>query len=356
MRNRDKKENRNFIMTAFLIVLLMLTAIISAIIFRVQSIKRLGGPGADEPAVYDRYYAFIIDDDDSSFWNGVYEGARRYGEKTGAFVEEFASNLTEDLSPAERIRVAVACGVDGIIVENTDKKSVKKEIAAAAKAGIPVILTGSGDDDASTGRISFVGISRYDLGGVYGKQVTILAKKLLTDRDSVKITVLTGRDADEQSQKLLISTIRESIAKDSDLYGRIEFDIKEIEDRGTFASQKPVTDLLMSPDNVPDILVALNEDLTLSSYEAVIDNNVVGRCNIIGYYDSESIREAIENEVIYSTVSVDAAQMGEYCASALDEYIDTGYVSEYFMADSYAVDVDTVSSPALSDEETEVDQ
>ena len=34
--------------------------------------------------------------------------------------------------------------------------------------------------------------------------------------------------------------------------------------------------------------------------------------------------------------------MGRYAADALSEYLDTGYVSEYYTADSYAVDHATV--------------
>ena len=242
------------------------------------------------------------------------------------------------------MKIAINSHVDGIIVENVGRASVKNEIAAAAEAGIPVVLAGSGDDDAETGRISFVGVSRYDLGGMYGRQVAVLAKKLLNDKDRVRITVLTGRDSDAESQKLLISAIREILSQDTDLYGKIDFETYEIDDIGTFASQRSVTDMLMDPSNVPDILVTLNEDHTNSAYQAVIDNNIVGRCNIIGYYDSEVIRDAIENEILYSTVTVDAFQMGRYATDALNEYLDTGYVSEYFAADSYAIDHDTVVS------------
>ena len=328
--------------TVVLVILILITFATATVVFLVQR-RILSESETQETAKeYGRYYAFISDDDDSSFWKEVYDGAKVAGDEADAYVEDFAADLAVTYSTEERIKVAVAAGVDGIIVENVGRASVKNEIAAAAEAGIPVVLAGSGDDDAETGRISFVGVSRYDLGGMYGRQVAVLAKKLLNDKDRVRITVLTGRDSDAESQKLLISAIREIPSQDTDLYGKIDFETYEIDDIGTFASQRSVTDMLMDPSNVPDILVTLNEDHTNSAYQAVIDNNIVGRCNIIGYYDSEAIRDAIKNEIIYSTVSVDAFQMGRYAADALSEYLDTGYVSEYFTADSYAVDHSTV--------------
>ena len=333
------KKSRSFWFV--LILLILITAATAVAIFFAQRNAHLSGIKKEGLKTYDRYYAFITDEENSSFWKEVYEGAHEEGENTDAFVENFASNLAVSYSIEERIRIAVASGVDGIIVENLNRKAEKNEIAAASEVGIPVVLVG-GNDDAETGRISYVGVSRYDLGGIYGRQVVILAKKLLTDQGEVKITVLTGKGADAESQKLLISTIRDYVAADTDLYGRIKFNTCEIDDLGTFASQRSVTELLMDPENVPDILITLNEEHTNSAYQATVDNNIVGKCNIIGYYDSESIRRAIENEILYATITVDAIQMGKDCTTALNEYLDSGYVSEFFMADTYVVDKDSV--------------
>ena len=64
-----------------------------------------------------------------------------------------------------------------------------------------------------------------------------------------------------------------------------------------------------------------------------MDYNQVGEVDVIGYYDSPSTLQAIERQVVYSTVSIDTAQMGKYCVAALDEYNELGNVSEYFSVD-----------------------
>ncbi len=336
-------EKHSVLLRVLVILLIIITIATAVSLFLVQRNAARSEKKDETLKTYDRYYAFISEEQNSSFWEEVYGGARSEGEKTDAYVEDFASDLAVGYSLEERIRIAIASGVDGIIVENANRTTEKNEIAAASAAGIPVVLVG-GNDDAGTGRISYAGVSRYDLGGIYGRQVVILAKKLLADRGRVKITVLTGEGADAEAQRLLISTIRDIVTADVDLYGRIDFATQEIDDVGTFASQRSITEFLMDPENVPDILVALSEEHTNSATQAVVDNNVVGQCNIIGYYDSENIRKAIESEILYATISVNAAQLGEDCTTALNEYLDSGYVSEYFMADTYVVDHETVSA------------
>lgn len=64
-----------------------------------------------------------------------------------------------------------------------------------------------------------------------------------------------------------------------------------------------------------------------------IDYNKVGEVNILGYYDSDTIINAIDRNVIYATAAIDTEQMGRFCINALQEYHALGYTSQYFTAD-----------------------
>ena len=108
------KKSRSF---WFVLILLILITVATAVaIFWAHRNAHLSGTKEEELKTYDRYYAFITDEENSSFWKEVYEGAHEEGENTDAFVENFASNLAVSYSIEERIRIAVASGVDGIIV------------------------------------------------------------------------------------------------------------------------------------------------------------------------------------------------------------------------------------------------
>jgi ribose transport system substrate-binding protein len=255
------------------------------------------------------------------------------------------------------MEIAIDSKVDGIIVEGNDVLTLRRKIVEANANGIPVVVVNQDLTDSE--RISFVGIGRYDLGQTYGRQACELAEKMLqeeakngeTTQKKLRVMVLTGQEPDSNGQNLLISGIREEIAKDETLTDRIVLETYPIDDSGSFAAEEAIRDIFVGKENVPDILICLNEIHTSCAYQAVIDYNRVGITNIIGYYDSETILNGVDKEIIYSTISMDAEQMGRYCAAALSEYLDTGYVSEYFTVDTYVINHDNVREYLGEEEE-----
>ena len=329
-----KKGGKDKISALMIIVLIILTVSVGIIIFWLQYSMLSRSQKDVEEHTYDSYYAFVAGDD-SDFWQDVYENARDTAEKDNIYVEKFGSELAAGYTEAERIEIAVASGVDGIIAEGGSKAALKKALKKADEAGIPVVLLG--EDMRDIPRVSFVGVGQYDLGEMYGVQATVLAKKILNDKDNVRITVLSSSSKPTEGEKLIISAIRKVVLSDADLYGRATIDSYPIGDDGLFSSQETVYDFFMEKD-LPDVIIALTEEQTVSAYQAVVDLNLAGVINIIGSHDTETIKNAIKNEVIYSTVATDTAQYGKYAVDALEEYIRSGNVSEYFAVDNIVLD------------------
>lgn len=340
-----------FAVTTFsLISLMILITMGGMVIFKAQFDESNSIEAQEEYINYNRYYAMITSDDRADFWQSVYNGAREEGMMESAYVEFFAGDLGTRYSMEERMEIAIAANVDGIIVEGEDIDSLRSEIIKAGESGIPVVVINQ--DVAESGRISFVGIGRYDLGQTYGRQTCELAEKILQERDEendegnagkkLQILVLISQEADSNGQNLLMSGIREEIAANEALENKIELDTYIIDDSGAFTAEESIRDIFMGQDEVPDILVCLTEIYTTCAYQAVIDYNRVGITNIIGYYDSETIRAGVDKEVIYCTISMDTEQMGRYCVYALSEYLDIEHVSEYFTVDTYVVNKENV--------------
>ena len=329
--NMKKTGKQNIIP---LVILMIATAAAGAILFKLQFDSRTKAEEKEPEKIYDGYYAYVSESDDEVFWQEVYEGALAEGEETDICIEDFASGLKSGYSAAERIRIAVWSGVDGIIAEGKST-AFKNALKEAKDAGIPVVLLGT--DDAETGRVSFVGASGYDLGLLYGKQAAGLSKQILNRKDRVTLTILSRQDDAGTTQDLLINTIRDSLLRDEDFNNRITINTVSVAAGGTFASQEAVTDILFEAEkegSVPDIIIALSGELTNSAYQGILDLNLTGDCNIIGYYATDTIREAIENENVYSTILIDAKEMGSLSVDALSEYRESGYVSEYYPVDS----------------------
>jgi ribose transport system substrate-binding protein len=352
VKNKKKKETRNhlFAVTTFwLLVLMVLVTLVGIVIFKMQ-IDAVDLPEDEKSYTeYNKYFAMITDNDKADFWQDVYAGAKQSGEEQGNYVELFASDMGQDYSVEERMEIAIAANVDGIIVEGNDVVTLRRKIEKAKENGIPVVVVNQDLTDSE--RISFVGLGRYDLGQTYGRQTCELAETLLENREKnaesgeepLQVMVLTGQEPDSNGQNLLISGIREEIAKNEELANQIVLETYPINDSGSFAAEEAIRDIFVGNEDVPDILICLNEIHTSCAYQALIDYNRVGITNLIGYYDSETILNGVSKEIIYSTISIDAKQMGRYSVDALSEYLETGYVSEYFTVDTYVINRDNVA-------------
>ena len=181
-------------------------------------------------------------------------------------------------------------------------------------------------------RTSFVGVSNYNLGREYGRQVLSI-----TDKEVRKVLVLMNAETQYTSQNIIFSGIQETL----DGYTDIQVRAAAVENKGAFDVEESIRKLFMEK-TLPDVIICLDEISTSCVYQAVVDYNKVGEIDIIGYYDSESILRAIDRNVVRSTISIDTAEMGQYSVMALDEYRKNGYVSEYFSVDTNLITAENV--------------
>jgi ribose transport system substrate-binding protein len=269
---------------------------------------------------YQYHYAIISEEADVPFWEDLYEGALEAGEEQNIYVEKIGSNLSADYSLQDLMKIAIASKVNGIIVE-PNKEGIADLIDEADAAGIPVITVIK--DAPDTKRKSFIGINSYNLGQAYGEQVLELARV-----GSHRITVLMNSDHVNTSQAVIYSSIVKALGNCN-----AEITSTVINTPNTFSREEEIRKIIMNTDSAPDILVCLNASDTLSAYQAIVDYNKVGKIDIIGYYYSNIIIKAIEKNIIYSTMTFDAKQMGIYCIEALSEYNRTKHASAYYSVD-----------------------
>lgn len=332
------------------LVLVLMTALL--IFFFVSYSKRIE-KSVDE-RVYDRYYAMIAEDGESAFWQSVYHAAKEAGDKENVYVEMISENLSQDYSTLELMEIAISSGVDGIIVSADERPEMKELIEKAYNSGIPVVTLFS--DNANSQRLSFVGVSNYNLGREYGNLILEMASKKNFHGDSIKVSILVDANSNDSGQNVLYAAIKETVENENRMRAQshipIEIEFFTVDSTNSFSVEQSVRSMFMSKEDVlPDIVVGLNEIDTTSIYQSVVDYNAVGNINILGYYDSEAILKGIERNVIYATVSIDTKQMGQFCIDALSEYFEFGYTSQYFTADIYIIDKDNVMKYTESDDE-----
>lgn len=311
------------IAVAFIIIMIGMS-------FYKHRISEIGNRNAAVHDTFKFHYVMIAEGADDLFWDAVCQGAQDEGRKQNAYIERLESNLSVNYALSDLLKIAIASRVDGIIIEPNGDAEIKRLINEADDAGIPVITVLK--DEPQSSRKSFVGVSSYDQGQAYGKQVAEMVKD-----GRKKVTVLLNSDSRDTSQNIIYTGICEAVNQLD-----AEVSTATINTENTFSSEEVIRNILMDTVNPTDVLVCMTADDTLSAYQAIVDYNKVGLIDIIGYYDSDLILNAIKMDNIHSTLVVDARQMGAYCVEALTEFRKTKHVSDFYSVDTSIISKNNV--------------
>ena len=303
---------------------------------------------------YDRYYVMITENPKSSFWQSVYRSALETAGENNDCVEMISENLSRDYSVYELMEIATISGVDGIIVSADESPEMTELIDRAASNGIQVVTLYN--DNSASDRLSFVGISNYNLGKQYGELILKLAHEKKFSIDTIEVVIFADVNSADAAQNLMFTGIQETVDAEADetknTHPPIDITIYGVDTTNEFSVEESIKTLLLKDrESLPEIVVCLNEMDTIAAYQTVVDYNEVGLVNILGYYDSEVILNGIDRDVIYATISTDTEQMGRYSVNALDEYFQYGYTSQYLSTDISVITKDNVAQFMEEDED-----
>ncbi|BCK00345.1 sugar ABC transporter substrate-binding protein [Anaerocolumna chitinilytica] len=320
-------------------LLLVMVCLLPVLIFLQYGQRKFAGAEKADLAQtkeYEKHYVLIAKDRTTSFWQSVYDNAREEAEANNIYLEQAGSNLSQDYTMEDYLRISIASKVDGIIVCPDGSDNVKELINEAVKNNIPVVTVLN--DDINTKRASFVGINSYELGQVYGEQIV---KKV--SNDTRKIYILFHSMASNSMNDVIFNQIKKKL--NENFKGR-DFLIQPyyITDNKEFDSEEAIRDLFISQEDIPDILVCMEEVDTECACQAIVDYNKVGEVTIIGSYSSDIILEGIRKDLAAVTVAVDTKQLGKQSVQALLEYDQMGYVNNFYNADIHIIDKNNVNS------------
>lgn len=281
---------------------------------------------------YEHHYVIIPDDTDSVLWQDIYQSAKDAANEQDAYVELFGNWAVADYDPLSYINIAIAAKVDGIILKPDGTAKMRAAINAAEEAGIPVITVL--DDDTSSARKSFVGINSYQMGTTYGRQVLTCVND---STENIAVLLNYGDGGKDLIFKELKATVLEGLSEEQ--RSRVTIHPLTITSSSTFDTEEVIRELISDEETRPDILVCMNETDSERAYHAMVDYNQVGSIDIIGYYQSETILNAIEKGTVPMAVTLNTQQIGQRSIDALEEYYSMGYASNY-----YSVDLNIITS------------
>lgn len=317
------------------IIVSVITLSLGILVFRLyfNSMKQTKSEGD-----YEKYYAMIVNDRDSSFWQSVYEGAFQQAQRHNAYLELSGTQVFQNYSRNDLMHIAIHSGVDGIIVEADESEEMTTLIKEAMEKNIPVITVYG--DNADSERISYVGVNSFNLGKEYGLEVVEAWKE---KKQPMTAAVLVSANAQDSGQSTLCTGVRSTIRNEGITAEEIDVQLVAVDTANAFAVEETIRDLFTNYE-VPDVIICLSELTTTCVYQAVVDFNKVGDVEILGYYDSETIRKGIKRGVIDATFAVDTKRMGRYAIEALEEYGLRGYTSQYFATEVTLINQENIES------------
>ena len=342
------KVSRNRIAVVVLagIVLVLFFATMAGLFYYRETINKIGEVKEEASNEYPRLYAYIADDPESQLSGRIYKEISEYAVQNNCFVEMTGQGLSTSYSKADRINIAISSKVDGIIIEGDDSEETKNLINKATRKGIPVVTVLS--DSAGSSRKSFVGLNNYSLGTEYGNELAAIGKE--TNTYPLNVLILLDRD-DGNSDDIIHSAIQQAVlGKSIILYS-------EVVDTSTpFTAQEDVMNILddlSKKRQMPDVIICLNDRTTESTIQCIVEKNLVGKTTILGYYDSDTIKKAIDRGSVYATFAIETKTLASHCIKALNEYNNTGFVSEYSAASYILINRSNISQYDQEGDENE---
>lgn len=298
-------------------------------------------------AAFGYHIALISQNPSDVLWDSIYQGAVEEGGKVDSFVENFGADLSVSYSTEELMRMAIAASVDGIIVEANGSEELTDLIDEAEKEGIPVVTILQ--DAPNSKRKSFVSANDYALGELYGNQVAAAVQEFgQEEQEPCKVSVLVNTKDANGTPNLIYSGISEVVGSSAQ---NVSLSSVTIDGEGNFKSEETIRSMILNQEERPDIMVCLSAIDTISAYQSIIDYNLVGKIQVIGYYFSPEILEGIQKGIIRSSVAINAAEMGQDSVRGLHEYITEKYVSEYLPVASELITKNNAERYMEKDEE-----
>lgn len=303
-------------------------------LYKGAHLNKLGNTLQLQNKEYSKHYVMITEDTSSSFWNRVYKAAQNEAETHDAYIEY----MKQEYSVLEKLKIAINCKVDGIILEADETEEMKELINEAVEQGIAV--TTVLNDCPTSNKQSYIGIDTYHLGKIYAQQILELYKE-----HKVPVAVIMDLERPRQEQKVIYMSISKVL---QEAHAPITLQAININGEDQFTSEEGIRNIVVNEKYVPSIMVCLNDIDTRCIYQAVIDYNKVDQIKILGCYTSEDIIQAVKEGIITATVAVNAEQMGQSAVQTLEAY-KTGYVDNYLLTDVKLVTSEMVQDYLLKE-------
>ncbi len=267
-------------------------------------------------------FAMIIKDSEDPYWKSFKEGADKAAALYQASLDttylEARGQVKSEFNERTLIDKSTIANVDGIITFISEPIGCEKWIDQAAELNIPVITLEN--DVPNSKRTSFVGYNAYRFGQEAGKKMA----ESLRGKGKVAIVMSRNEQEEQNSQNLKISGFLNEVNQSPSL----EIVNYIISDNGLYSTQDIVSKLISEETPIDGIFVTNSVD-TESIAQLLIDNNLVGKYQVVGSGNSEEIVRYVSKGILFASVYVNAYEMGYKTVETLAKIKNNEAVPSY---------------------------
>lgn len=299
---------------ALIVIFLLLGFALSQSITTMVSLSEAVATGDVPGNPPTRHVSVFLPDQATLFFEDVRNGVRSVADRY---------NLAVSFHPigpvAPEFRLAQYSGIDGaIIYPYLPEKEMRKELEDLEENDIPVVLVEQ--DVADEWPWTFVGTNNFEMGRRIGTQ---LGRKGPHQRI---VVVYSEKSPAVASERELIELGMTTVMGDG-----LDAPITRRQtDRNPLDAEALTHELLRESGTPPvSALVFTDTDDTLAALQAVINLNLVGEVQIIGFGVTEAILDYLERGVLDATIAVNPQRIGIESMRVLSELIQTGNAPAY---------------------------
>ncbi len=308
---------------------LLFTVSLGISLYTIISLLQVSSSTGEKGEIVESHIGLFIPENSYSFFQEVIEGAQSAAEELGVGL-----SLHRIDSESPDLTMAKYSGITGaVIYPDIPEEAMRALLSELNGEGIPVVLIEHNISD--TKPWPYVGTNNFDLG----KRIGDLASSI--GKDPIEMAVVysdksPGIYAERELVEMGILSAFGERSIGTIHYMKTDMNPLEAED---------LTSRLLSSSPEVNLIVFTDSNDTLAAAQVVIDMNLVGQVQIIGFGSEAPVLDYISRDVVAGTIAVNPFDIGYRSVEVVNE-LETEGLSESFV--DTGVDIITKKSlPAL---------
>lgn len=275
-------------------------------------VRRLHVEGSGPNAVPLSYhFSIYLPEERDSFFNQVVAGAERAAGEFGVAIS------IHSISPLKNeLEMAPYTGVDGSVVcPYMEDAEARRQLSRFSQRNIPVVLINHNVPNDQPW--PFIGTNNFDVG----RKMAAIARRAAGPGFRAAI-VYSDKSPGIYAERELVEMGLSSASE-----ARPTLPLKRLKtSRNPLDAEEAIYRLLRAEPDI-NVIIFTDSNDTVAAAQVVVDMNLVGRVQLVGFGSDPGIRDFIRKGVIAGSIVVHPERIGYQAIKSLTELRSSGYTS-----------------------------